>query len=38
MNRIGRNARIGLMLNFFRQLGQTGGGLSQCPKRQVNGL
>ena len=38
MDRIGRNARIGLMLNFFRQLGQTGSGLSQCPKRQVNGL
>jgi hypothetical protein len=38
MDCIGRNARIGLMLNLFRQLGQTGGGLSQCPKRQDNDL
>jgi hypothetical protein len=38
MDRIGRNARIGLMLNLFRQLGQTGGGISQCAKRQVNSL
>ena len=38
MDRIGQNARIGLMLNLFRQLGQAGGGLSQCLIRQVNDL